>query len=69
MDTNSEEYRRLCEARTWLRAGHTDRKAVDALMLRITALRGLEAAEQLREEMRRQWLCRRDWQQVTPGAS
>ncbi len=69
MDTYSEEYRSQCEARTWLRAGYTDRKAVDALVARITAVRGPEAAGQLREEMRRQWQCRRGWLQGTPGAS
>lgn len=69
MDTYSEDYRRQCEARTWLRAGYTDRKAVDGLVARIAAMRGQAAAEQLREEMRQQWQCRRDWQPGTRGAS
>jgi hypothetical protein len=59
--TFSEEWRAICEARDWLRKGYTTAARVDELMGRIAAERGTEAAEKLREEMRRQWKCRRDW--------
>ena len=53
-----------CEARTWLRQGYTTAEAVDALMERIRAHRGAEAADALRQEMRRQWARRAEWLQV-----
>lgn len=69
METHSEEYRRICEARSWLRQGYTDKRSVDALVARISAVRGQDAADQLRQDMRRQWLCRQDWLADPPAAS
>lgn len=51
-----EDYRRECEARTWLRMGYDTPARVDDLMARIARHRGVPAANELREEMRRQWL-------------
>lgn len=51
-----EDYRRECEARTWLRMGYDTPARVDDLMARIAKHRGVPAANELREEMRRQWL-------------
>lgn len=51
-----EDYRRECEARTWLRMGYDSPARVDDLMARIAKHRGVPAANELREEMRRQWL-------------
>ena len=50
-----------CEARHWLREGNTTPQLVDALMERIRARRGADAAEALRSEMRRQWARRAEW--------
>lgn len=69
METHSEEYRRICEARAWLRQGYTNKRSVDALVARISAVRGQDAADQLRQDMRRQWQCRRDWLADPPAAS
>lgn len=56
-----EDYRRVCEARFWIRQGHTDAAAVDALMERIAKRRGAGAADALRAEMRAQWRDRSTW--------
>ena len=62
MDTSSEAWRRVCEARHWLRQGCTSRAAVDELMARLAKHgRGAVAITALRDEMRRQWSCRREW--------
>lgn len=58
-----EAYRRECEARTWLRMGYNTPGRVDELMGRIAKHRGAEAANELRDEMRRQWLLQ---QEATP---
>lgn len=58
---DQENRRRICEARGWLRDGYTTRAKVDELMVRITRRRGKDAAEALREEMRRQWAIRDKW--------
>lgn len=50
-----EDYRRECEARTWLRMGYDTPARVDDLMARIAKHRGAAAADELRREMRRQW--------------
>ena len=57
----TERYRRECEARAWLRRGHTDAASVDALMRKIAAHRGSAAAERLRSDMREQWARRSEW--------
>lgn len=54
-----EQHRRECEARNWLRRGYTSPEQVEALMQRIAKLRGQAAADELREEMRRQWRIQR----------
>jgi len=64
-DTASEEWRAVCEARHWLRKGYTTSDRVDALVARITAERGQEAAHRLRDEMRRQWVKRKEWMEVS----
>ncbi len=53
--TDTEQYRRECEARGWIRRGYTTRDQVAALRERIAAKRGESAADRLVEEMRRQW--------------
>ena len=55
VDTSLEQHRRECEARDWLRRGYTAPAMVDGLMLRIAKHRGQSSADELREEMRRQW--------------
>ena len=48
----SEDYRRQCEARTvmrWDKVRRTDYYA------KVTALRGQESAQQLKDEVNRQW--------------
>ncbi len=60
-DTASEEWRATCEARDWLRKGYTTSDRVGALMARVTAERGEDAAMRLLDGMRRQWASRRDW--------
>lgn len=57
-----EDFRRETEAREWLRRGYTTRAKVDKLIASIEAKRGRGAAEELREEMRKQWLRRVEWQ-------
>jgi hypothetical protein len=54
-----EQFRLECEARDWLRRGYDSPSSVDDLMQRIAKLRGQEAADLLREEMRRQWRLQR----------
>ena len=56
-----ETYRRICEARVWLKRGYNDKKSVEQLHAMITNARSREAADELIHEMRRQWTCRRDW--------
>ena len=57
----SEQHRRECEAREWLRRGYTDAHSVDGLMHKIAAKRGEAAAERLRADMREQWARRPEW--------
>lgn len=52
---SSEDYRRECEARSWLSMGYDTPAKVDELMLRIARHRGEASAEKLRIEMRKQW--------------
>lgn len=52
----TEKYRRECEARDWLRKGYETPVRVDLLMAQIAKARGQRAADELREEMRKQWL-------------
>lgn len=59
-----EAHRRECEARDWLRKGYTTAVKVDELMARIAERRGYQAANELREEMRRQWARRREWMEA-----
>lgn len=66
-DNGSEQHRRECEARHWLRSGYQDAASVEELMQRIEQKRGPEAAAQLRQEMRRQWLRRTEW--MAPGSA
>lgn len=61
MDTNSEEWRRITEARHYIRQGHTTAAAVDTLCQRIAKKRGNQAAETLRQDMREQWMIRGEW--------
>jgi hypothetical protein len=61
MDTHSEQWRRITEARHYLRQGITSQAAVDELCARISKKRGNAAANQLRQDMREQWQARQDW--------
>lgn len=61
IDTTSEEWRAICEARDWLRKGYTTSDRVGVLMERVKAERGEEAAKRLRDEMRRQWKRKGEW--------
>ncbi|WP_425479889.1 DUF7696 family protein [Pseudoxanthomonas winnipegensis] len=54
-DASIEDFRRQCEARHWLAQGYGVPGKIDQLMARISAKRGSEAANALREEMRVQW--------------
>ncbi|MFB9038213.1 DUF7696 family protein [Xanthomonas arboricola pv. corylina] len=58
---NMEGFRRICEARHWLRQGYVDAAKVRELRLRIAAQRGYAAADLLVEAMREQWRRRREW--------
>jgi len=65
VDDATEEHRRACEARHWIRQGYRNSKWVDELITRIAQRRGAAAAEELRDEMRRQWKHRREWMEVS----
>jgi phenylacetate-coenzyme A ligase PaaK-like adenylate-forming protein len=60
-DQTDRQHMHECEARHWLRLGHTNEAMVDELREKITAKRGAAAAERLIEEMRRQWKRRSEW--------
>jgi hypothetical protein len=62
MDTHSEQWRRITEARHYLRQGITSHSAVDELCARIAKKRGNNAAEQLRQDMREQYMTRGEWE-------
>jgi hypothetical protein len=68
IDTHSEAWRRICEARYWLREGYTTPERVEDLLERIRKRRGGAAAEQLRTDMRAQWVTRAEWLQPEPEA-
>lgn len=51
--TYSETFRRECEAREWLRRTESDPERIAELLKRIKASRGAEAAEVLRQDMRK----------------
>lgn len=53
-----EQHRMECEARLWLRETKGNKAAVDELIGRIEKRRGKQAADDLRDEMRRQWQAR-----------
>lgn len=67
IDTASEDWRRICEARHHLRQCCPDGDmagsgpAVHAKLAEIAKVRGKEAAEALRGEMRVQARCMADW--------
>jgi hypothetical protein len=65
-DTSTEDHRRACEARKWLRDGYITEPKVAELMERISKLRGAAAAKSLREEMRTQWKIRTTWWEGAP---
>jgi len=65
-DTWSEEWRRVCEARHYLREGYTTAEMVCGLRKRIAEKRGAAAAEEVIEEMRRQWRTRAEWMSPEP---
>lgn len=62
MDTNSEQWRRITEARHYIRQGVTTGPLVEALCLRIAKKRGNQAANQLRQDMREQWQIMSQWE-------
>lgn len=61
IDTASERWRAICEARHWLRQGYTTPAKVDALIRSIGEKRGQDRAEALRADMREQWRRRAEW--------
>lgn len=63
-----EDYRRECEARSWIKQGYYTGARVDALMAEIARHRGQAAANALREEMRKQWARRREWLDTTQAS-
>ena len=65
-DASTEDHRRACEARRWLRQGYVTEAKVNELMERISAKRGSAAAKALREEMRAQWKDRTSWWEGAP---
>ncbi|MBN5038732.1 hypothetical protein JY441_13690 [Stenotrophomonas maltophilia] len=65
MEHAIQQQGRACEARHWIRQGYNSGRWVDELITRIAGKRGAAAAEALREEMRRQWLRRREWMEVS----
>ena len=58
-DTYSEDWRRTCEAREWLRRLERDPVRIKALLLRIGQKRGQRAADRLRDDMRGEWVKQR----------
>lgn len=50
-----DQFRRDAEAREWLRRMKRDPARIKALLLRIEGRRGKAAAEQLRDDMRKEW--------------
>lgn len=62
MDTYSDQWRRITEARHYIRQGHITAAAVDTLCARIEKKRGEHAAEQLRQDMREQYMKRGEWE-------
>jgi DNA-binding GntR family transcriptional regulator len=50
--TYSEQFRRECEAREWLRRTDSDPERIKDVLERIKSKRGKEAAEILRQDMR-----------------
>lgn len=61
IDTASERWRAICEARHWLRQGYTTASKVEELIGRIAEKRGPARAEALRADMREQWRRRAEW--------
>lgn len=59
--SEQEQQRRILEARARLREGYTTREKVDELMRRVATRRGQAAADVLRQDMRDQWRCRKEW--------
>lgn len=62
MDKASDQWRRITEARHYIRQGITTGPAVDALCQRIAKKRGEQAAETLRQDMREQYIKRGEWE-------
>ena len=52
---SDEQYRRETEARYWLQQTGGRKAEVDALIGRIEARRGKQAAQQLLSDMRKEW--------------
>lgn len=61
IDTASERWRAICEARYWLRQGFNTPEKVKALTQTISQKRGPQAAAELIDEMRAQWRTRSEW--------
>ena len=62
MDTYSEQWRRITEARHYIRQAIVTSEKVDSLCHRIAKKRGDMAADTLRQDMREQWQTRGEWQ-------
>lgn len=59
-DQANRQHMLECEARYWLRRGHTTPEKVTELRETLKR-RGDGAVEQLVSEMRRQWVSRQEW--------
>ena len=57
----SEQHRRECEAREWLRRGYIKTADVNRLMEKIEEKRGKAAADRLWNDMKEQWARRSEW--------
>ena len=55
MSNYSQEWRRQCEAREWIKRTKGSPQAVEALLKRIASKRGQAAADLLRQDMREAW--------------
>lgn len=59
--TEQEQQRRVLEARARLREGYSTPERVAELVKLVSKKRGELAAQQLVEDMRKQWRCRHEW--------
>lgn len=66
-EPDERQHMLACEARYWLRRGHTTPEKVAELKEKLYKKRGEAAVTRLVEEMRRQWGRRLEWLGVERG--